>query len=323
MFDEFDILQKEIQNDFFKLGCVIETEAMKDHIMMYDEAYTTEAEGGSSVSEKIAALKSRIEDLIKKIIDKFKELVGRIFGKERMEGLKEKAETLQKELKALESECNKDPELAKKVNEALGNIDLVKIESLDPKQVPKYVASSADKAQAWFKNAAATISKGEKVTAEEIARAKALGEIEPIHIPAPVRILVKIGGIFSRIGQFISLIAAFVAIPTLNPAPILLFTAESLLTKCVADGCKKIASMNKDDAEKIKANKKLAATEPELISNASEVATVAASIENTLKKAEAESYAAQIRILSSEINKIKSVVDQYKSTKADDSSKED
>src|SRR5699024_4511249 len=125
----------------------------------------------------------------------------------------------------------------------------------------------------------------------------ALGEIEPIHIPAPVRILVKISGIFSRIGQFITLIAAFVAIPTLNPAPILLFTAESLLTKCVADGCKKIANMNKDDAEKIKANKKLAATEPELISNASEVATVAASIENALKKAEAESYAAQIRIL--------------------------
>ena len=323
MFDEFDILQKEIQNDFFKLGCIIETEAMKDHIVMYDEAYTTEAEGGSSIKEKIAAVKSRIEDLIKKIIDKFKEAVGRIFGKTRMEDLKAKAESLKKNLEDLIEECKKDPELAKKVNEAFDEIEVVKVEALDPKQVPKYVASNADKAQAWIKNAMAKIGNGEKVTAEEIARAKALGEIEPIKIPTPVRILTKVVGVLSRINQYVNLILTFIAIPSMNVTAIISMSLASLIDNAIANGCKKIAKMNDEDAANVEANKKLAASESELIANASEVATAAATIESKLKSIEAESYAAQIRILTSELSKINSVVNQYKSAKANSSSDEE
>ena len=323
MFDEFDILQKEIQNDFFKLGCVIETEAMKDQIMMHDEAYTTEAEGGSSVKEKIAAVKARVEDLIKKIIDKFKETIERIFGKTRMEDMKAKADALKRNLEDLIEECKKDPELAKKVNEAFDEVEVVKIEDLDPKQVPKYVASSADKLQAWVKSAMAKIGNGEKVTAEEIAKAKALGEMEPIKIPAPVRILAKVAGVLFRINQYINLIAAFFSMSSLNAKAIGIYGLGSLIDGALASGCKKIAKMNDEDTANVEANKKLAASDAELIANASEVASVAATIESKLKSIEAESYADQIRILTSELGKINSVVNRYKSAKADDSSKED
>ena len=48
MFDEFDILSKELRNDFFKVECVIECSSMQNMISsLYD--YSNESEGNTFI----------------------------------------------------------------------------------------------------------------------------------------------------------------------------------------------------------------------------------------------------------------------------------
>lgn len=311
MFDEFDIVRKEVSNDFFKLECVIETEAMRDQILSMEDVMT-ESEDGTSISEKISALKEKVVEIFKKIADKFTEAMNKLFGKERSEQLKAKAEKLKEEATVLIEQCKKDPELAKKVNDELEDLEGVRIEDLDPKKVQKFTASTADKFVAWLNNASKKITNGEIVTPEEIAEAKAMGDMKPFTLPNAVKIGLRVLGILSRISAIVGTIGIIASIVSINPTSIILSSVTVMVNNAASSGCKKLADMPAEDKANIKKNRKIAASESEVISNATQVANAAAYVESKLKSVEADAYAAQIKVLTEEISKINSIISKYK-----------
>ena len=308
MFDEFDILRKEISNDFFKLECVIETEEMRDHIFAMDEVLV-ESEGESSISEKISALKEKIVETFKKIIEKFKEAINKLFSKTREEDLKAKLESLKKEAEDLIEECKKDPALAKEVNDALDDLEGVRIEDLDPKSVIKYTTSIADKFTAWVRTAEAKISNGEVVTAEEIAKAKAYGDAPAFKMPLVSKIGFKIAGITTRIMSLIAQVEFIFAVKNNNVKSMFSSLGVTIVYEALNRGVKKLQSMEKDDTKNISENRKKWITENELISSATSVANAAAYVESKLRGIEADAYATQIRILTSEIGRLKAIIE--------------
>ena len=315
MFDELDIVRKEISNDFFKLECVIETESMRDQILAMDEVMT-ESEGGSSISEKISALKEKIAETFKKIIEKFKEAINKLLSKSREEDLKAKLESLKKEAEDLIEECKKDPALAKEVNDALDDLEGVRIEDLDPKVVIDYTVSAADKFTAWARNAKNKIAGGELISAEEIAKAKAYADIGTFKMPALVKIGLKLSGIVARISSLISKVSFVFAMKKGNVKLMFADLGVTIISDALKKGCDKIASMEKEDFENAVSNQGKLISEGELISCATRVADATAYVESKLKGIEADAYATQIRILTSEIGRLKAIIEMAKRQRA-------
>ena len=300
MFSEFDILKKEISNDYFMMECVIEAESLQDMISV-NEIFT-EAEGG--VTEKIQALIAKIKETAKKLVEQFKATLQKIFTSHKVEAMKARAEELKEKYKALAEECKNDPELAKRVADAMDDLELAEIERIDPNAVQKYTASAADKCQAWIKNVSAKISNGETVSAEEIAKGKALGEIEPFKMPKVAKIALKVAAALLRIESIFRCAATLLSISSLNPSVILTNLAGTTLDQSLAKGCDKLAKMADEDKKNV--------TENQLIASASQVSSVAAALDAKLQKIELDAYADQISILSREIDKLESIVNRFK-----------
>ena len=315
MFDEFDILRKEVSNDFFKLECVIETEAMRDQILSIEDVMT-EAEDGSTISEKINALKAKVTEIFQKIADKFKEAIQKIIDKIQSGNMEARAEKLKKDLVDLIEDCKKDPELAKKVNDELDAIEGVRIEDLDVTKVQKYVASRADKIAAWLKNSENKISKGKLVTPEEIAEAKAMGDIEPFKFPDKVKLGLSIGRAVAGVAQLVGIFITFKSMRSFDTKKSLSGAILSVVGRAVAAGCGSIKSIETKDGKNVARNQDMASSEDVILSNATQVANAVAYVENRLRAVEVDAYAEQVRILTGEINSIKAVVKKYRKEKS-------
>lgn len=164
MFSEFDILEKELENDDYKLHCVIECTEMEIHIISSSEDVVTEAEG-SDVSGKIAAIKEKIKKIIDAIKEKLSEAMKKISNFFTTQKIKDEYEALLKKAKAMQSDAGSVLEHNEKWKEYL---DKKAIKMYDFAEQTKHIRTLGDAVVAGAKNIAAKIKGGKTVKVSEI-----------------------------------------------------------------------------------------------------------------------------------------------------------
>ena len=118
MFDEFDILNKELSNDFFKIECVIECSSMQNMISSFDD-YTTESEGTSTIQNKFQALASRVKEIFQKIIENVKSAFNKIRETVSSKVREQKLNEIKNKLQAIKTAAEMDSDFAKELAEKL------------------------------------------------------------------------------------------------------------------------------------------------------------------------------------------------------------
>lgn len=169
MFSELDILNKELENDDYKLHCMIECSAMQ-LVMDDDIAMITEAEGEDGflkqLSEKAAAAKEKIKQIIEAVKKRVKEAFVKLRNALSSKYTKEKYDSLMKRAKELESTVKDLQKQGIDLSDYLAD-DTVRYYKMAEAQ--KALTTVGDSIIASVKNIDAAIKGGKKVTADDIS----------------------------------------------------------------------------------------------------------------------------------------------------------
>ena len=160
MYDELDIFEKECSNDQFRFDCMVECMVM-DAEMSLDE-YTTE--GASDIFEKMTnAVKNFFEKFIKSVKAFFKKISDYFTSNK----LKYKYERLLKEAKTMERLLS---EMKVDSTKLVEELEKIQIENLDLAKEIRESKGLGDYIIAAVKNLESKANKGEKITADDVAK---------------------------------------------------------------------------------------------------------------------------------------------------------
>ena len=323
MFDEFDILQKEIDNNFYTLECVVECSFIQNTISSFED-YTTEAEG-SSIKEKFSALATKVGEIFRKIIESIKSAFSKIQGTIMSKFQEEKINSLTKKLTAIKNACAKDKDFEKEVNE-----ELKKYEWYDTKELCKdirpYYTTIGDKIQAKFKTLCNKIKGGNEVTAQDIAEMKAMSSTSIVKPLKKYRVLGGITNLISHTSEIVLFSTRFsksaaknvgavfttskLAEELMNGSSAFITAVSGYVARHVVDRMDLRARKKIEKNRAILADKRVAAAEmgaSEAYGAANELSSLAARCTSALASDEAKANADQIRALNESLNQIQAI----------------
>ena len=323
MFDEFDILQKEISNDFFKLECVVECSFIQNKIESFED-YTTEAEG-SSIKDKFNALAEKVKEIFSKIIERVAAASGKIRGMIVNKFQEDKINSLTKKLVAIKNACSKNKEFEKEVTE-----ELKKYEWYDTKELCKdirpYYTTIGDKIQAVVKTLFNKLRGGKRVTSQDIAELKAMSSTSIVKPLKKYRVLSGISNLVTYAAEAMSfyksvekaansgsgkdLIVRDVAQNLTSDTKVYIAGVAGYAASSIAKEMDLRARKKIEKNRAILADKRVAAAEmsaAEVYGAANELSSLAARCTSALASAEAQGNADQIRALNESLNQIQAI----------------
>lgn len=323
MSNEFEILQKELDNSFYTLECIAECSFIQNTISSFDE-YTTEAEG-SSVKERFNSLAERIKAVFHKVIEGIKSAFEKIQKMVSFKIQEEKIASLTKKLNVIKLACAKDKDFENEVSD-----ELKKYEWYDTKELCKdikpYYTTIGDKVQAKIKTLFNKVKGGKEVTAQDIAELKAMSSRSMVKPLKKYKVLGGISGILTHASEITLFATHFMKSYAKGVGGTFTTSkmAEDLMTGTAAfvvavsgyaashvfDTMDTRARKKIEKNRAILADKRVAAAEmgtSDLYGSANELSSLAARCTSALAAAEAQGNRQQMQALSESLGQISSI----------------
>lgn len=334
MFDEFDILNKELSNDFFKIECVIECSSMQNMISLFDD-YTTESGGASEVQSKFQALASRVKEIFQKIIENVKSAFNKIRETVSSKVREQKLNEIKNKLQAIKTAAEMDSDFAKELAEKLSGSEWYASKDLCY-DFQSYYTTLGDKLQAKIRNLFASATGGKKVSAQDIAEAKAMSRRTVTRTLKKYVVLGAAASLIKYTNEIMTFTVRFMksfaeakggSFTSGKVADALMSETGKNITKIsAAAAALAIDAMDYSARRKIEKNRKILADKQksiaenkaaweearrggaiELYGIANELSNVAAQCSNALAQAEAHDTREQIKALTETLNQINAI----------------